>query len=154
METGGAAFGKDAFDRLQSIELGAAKGKNVYPYTRDVLMVLRKKNIKAGIITRTCHAVLRQVFPDLDEYIHVAVTHEDTRKLKPDPAHVEKALRILHIAPEEAMMVGDHPTDVLAGSALHMKTVGVLTGRTDQKAFQEVHATHIFEDIRGILSLL
>jgi phosphoglycolate phosphatase len=154
MGTRGTNFQEEAFNRLESLEVEAAEGKGVYPYARGVLMALRKKGIKAGIVTRTCHAVLRRVFPDLDEYIHVVVTREDIREVKPNPAHVEKTLRILHIAPEEAMMVGDHPTDVLAGNELNMKTVGVLTGRTDQKAFQKIHATYIFKDIRGILSLL
>lgn len=91
---------------------------------------------------------------ELYEYIHTVVTREDIREVKPDPAHVSEALRLLSITPEEAMMVGDHPTDIQAGSALNMKTVGVLSGRTNEKAFQEAHATFIFVDIRGIMSIL
>lgn len=154
MDTGGPEFQKEAFHRLKSLELDASKGKDVYPYTRAVLTGLHKKNIKAAIITRTCRDVLKQVFPDMDEYIHTVVTREDIREVKPDPAHVSEALRLLSITPEEAMMVGDHPTDIQAGSALNMKTVGVLSGRTNEKAFQEAHATFIFDDIRGIMSIL
>jgi phosphoglycolate phosphatase len=154
MDAGGQEFQNEAFERLRFLELEASKGKNVYPYTRDVLTALRTRNIKAGIITRTCGDVLRQVFPDMDEYIHTAVTREDIREVKPDPAHVNKALRLLDVLPGEAMVVGDHPTDIKAGSALNMKTVGVLTGRTGQKAFQEAHATFIFEDIRGIMDIV
>ncbi len=154
MDTGGPEFQKEAFNRLKSLELGASKGKDVYPYTRALLTELQKKNIKTGIITRTCRDVLRQVFPDMNEYIHTAVTREDIREVKPDPTHVIEALRLLGVTPEEAMVVGDHPSDIQAGSALNMKTVGVLTGRTSEKAFQEAHATFIFNDIRGIMGIV
>jgi phosphoglycolate phosphatase len=154
MDTKGPEFQKEAFHRLKSLELEVSKGKDVFPYTRAVLKGLHKKNIKTGIITRTCCDVLRQVFPDMNEYIHIAVTREDIREVKPDPAHVREALRLLGVTPEDAMVVGDHPTDIQAGSALNMKTAGVLTGRTNEKAFQEVHATFIFDDIRGIMGVV
>ena len=154
VETKGPEFQEKAFDRLKALELEASKGKDVYPYTRALLTGLQKKKIKTAIITRTCRDVLRQVFPDMNEYIHTAVTREDIREVKPDPAHVIEALRLLGVTPEEAMVVGDHPTDIQAGGALNMKTVGVLSGRTSGKAFQEARATFIFDDIRGIMSIV
>jgi phosphoglycolate phosphatase len=154
MDAGGPEFQKEAFHRLKSLELEASKGKDVYPYTRGVLKGLQEKKIKAAIITRTCRDVLQQVFPDMNEYIHIAVTREDIREVKPDPAHVGEALRLLGVTAEEAMVVGDHPTDIQAGNALKVKTVGVLSGRTNEKAFQEAHATFIFDDIRGIMGVL
>ncbi len=150
----GADFQEKAFERLKSLELQASAGKDVFPYTRGVLNELLKGSIKTAIITRTCRAVLRQVFPDMEEYIDVVVTREDIREVKPDPAHVKRALDTLNVASEEAIVVGDHPTDIIAGRGLNMKTVGVLTGRTDKKALQEVRATYIIDDIRGILRFL
>ena len=154
MDAGGPEFQKKAFHRLKSLELEASNGKDVFPYTRAVLTGYTKRRSKQAIITRTCRDVLKQVFPDMDEYIHIAVTREDIREVKPDPAHVREALRLLGVTPEEAMVVGDHPTDIQAGSALNMKTAGVLTGRTSEKAFQEAHATFIFDDIRGIMRVV
>jgi phosphoglycolate phosphatase len=90
----------------------------------------------------------------MDEYIHIAVTREDIRKVKPDPAHVREALHLLGVEPEDALMVGDHPTDIQAGNAQNVKTVGVLSGRTGAKAFQEARASFIFEDIRGIMGIV
>lgn len=154
LDSEGLKFQKEAFERLNTLEIEAAIGKDVYPYTRTVLTQLRKKNIKTAIITRTCHGVLKQVFPDMDTFIDVAVTREDIRKVKPDPAHVREALRMLDTIPEEAMVVGDHPTDIRAGRALNMKTAGVLSGRTGQEAFLEEQATFIFDDIRGIIDIV
>ncbi|MCX5798505.1 MAG: HAD hydrolase-like protein, partial [Proteobacteria bacterium] len=49
----------EAFERLRVLELEAAEGKDVYPYTRGVLQHLRGKGIKVGIITRSCLGALK-----------------------------------------------------------------------------------------------
>lgn len=154
LDAEGQKFQEEAFERLNTLEIEAARGKDVYPYTRAVLAKLQQKHIKTGIITRTCHGVLKQVFPDMDNFIDVTVTREDIREVKPDPAHVREALRMLNVLPEEAMVIGDHPTDIRAGRALDMRTAGVLTGRTGQKDFLEEQATFIFDDIRGIIGVV
>ena len=151
---GNTNFRHEAFERLRVLELEAAEGKDVYPYTRGVLQHLRDKGIKVGIITRNCLDALKKVFPDMDTYVDGIVTREDIQYVKPDPSHVVEALRVLNILPEEALLVGDHPTDIMAGKALVMQTVGVLTGRTKKEDFQKAEATHILQDIRGIPDLL
>jgi len=146
-------FQKEAFDRLKSVELESAIDKDVYPFTRDVLKYLNVNGIKTGIITRTSIDVVRHVFADVDNYIGVIVTRENTRLVKPDPFHASEALRMLGASPHESMMVGDHPTDVMAGIGAGMITAGVLTGRTQRQDFERIGATFVLDDIRGILNL-
>ncbi|MCX5811589.1 MAG: HAD family hydrolase [Proteobacteria bacterium] len=148
-----AEFQKEAFDRLKFLELESSMNKDVYPYTRDVLKYLKGNGIKTGIITRTSIDVIRHVFVDVDNYISVTVTRENTRRVKPDPFHAFEALRILDALPGESMMVGDHPTDVIAGKGAGMMTAGVLTGRTQREDFEKIGATFILYDIRDILNL-
>jgi phosphoglycolate phosphatase len=149
----GEVFVKEAFDKLRSLEVESAVGKDVYPYTRLVLGSLRAKGVRTGIITRTCIEVVRQVFPDVDEYVEAVVTRDDMRLVKPHPAQVEEVMRILHVTPGEAMLVGDHPTDVSAGKAAGLITAGVLAGRTTREALEAEGATYILTDIRDILHL-
>ncbi len=146
-------FQKEAFDRLKSLELEASLGKDVFPYTRDVLKGLNGKNIKTGIITRTFIDVIKHVFVDVDDYISVTITRENTKHVKPDPLHALEALRMLDALPSESMMVGDHPTDIMAGMGAGMMTAGVLTGRTLREDFEKIGATFILNDIRDILNL-
>jgi phosphoglycolate phosphatase len=148
------SFEREAFERLRVLELDASQGKNLYPYTKPVLKNLKDKEIKTGIITRTCMDVIRNVFPDVDSYIDVIVTREHLRQVKPHPAHALEALRSVGVAPDEAMLVGDHPTDVIAGKEAGMATSGVLTGRTGRRAFEDIGATFILDDIRGLLQLI
>jgi phosphoglycolate phosphatase len=147
-------FRREAFARLRELELEASRGKSVYPYTRDVLKRLREKLIKIGVITRSHVDILTLVFPDIESYVDTIVTRDEVREVKPHPNHGTEVLRLLGISPDEAILVGDHPTDVLAGQGVGMRTVGVLSGRTTREAFEKVGATYILEDIRGIPELL
>lgn len=148
------AFRREAFARLRELEMEASRGKDVYPYTRDVLRRLREKGMKIGVITRSHVDVLFLVFQDIKRYVDTIVTRDEVREVKPHPNHGTEVLRLLGINPDEAILVGDHPTDVLAGKAVGMKTAGVLSGRTTRKAFEKADATYILEDIRGIPDIL
>ncbi|MBP8626695.1 MAG: HAD family hydrolase [Syntrophorhabdales bacterium] len=150
----GMVFSQEAFRRLEELEVEAASGKGLFPYTRDVLMGLKKRGVKIGIITRSCIAVLNLVFPDMTEYIHGISTREHTRYVKPDPRHVQHVLRVISVKPENAMLVGDHPTDVTAGLQAGLTAVGVLSGRTDKRSFKDAGADFIVTDIRGILPII
>jgi phosphoglycolate phosphatase len=154
LEEKGPRFRREAFERLRVLELDASRGKQVYPYTREVLAGIRGKGVKVGVITRSCLDVLTSVFPDIKEYVEGIVTREHIREVKPHPGHVYAISELLSIHPEEGMLAGDHPTDIEAGKAAGMRTVGLLTGRTTKRDFETAEATYILEDIRGILDLL
>jgi phosphoglycolate phosphatase len=148
------SFRQEAFARLRELEMEAARGKDVYPYTRDVLKKLRKMDMKIGVITRSHVDVLFLVFQDIESYVDTIVTRDEVREVKPHPNHGIEVLRLLEINPEESILVGDHPTDVIGGKAAGMKTAGVLSGRTTREEFEEVGPTYILDDIRGIPDLL
>jgi phosphoglycolate phosphatase len=150
----GADFSFEAFEKLKVLELAASRGKDVYPYTRDVLGHLKRKGLKTGIITRSFEDVVRTVFPDVDEYMDGIITCEHIRRVKPHPDHAIAAADLLLILPGEGVMVGDHPTDVVAGREAGMKTIGLLSGRSSREDFEKEGATYIMDDIRGIPLLL
>jgi len=150
----GARFRSEAFQKLSALEVHAVQGGHAYPYTKDVLAVLREKAMKLGVITRNCLKAVKTVFPDIERWVDTIVTRDDTDLVKPNPAHVEIALSRLGAHPYEAVLVGDHPTDVLAGRAAKMRTIGVLAGRTQKDSFMEAGADHIVADIRDVFDLL
>lgn len=150
----GPAFRKEAFGRLSELELEAAEGKDLFPYTRGLLRELQGRGIKTAILTRSCRAAVLRVFPDIMEYVDAVVTREDVERVKPDASHVQKALSMLGAGKDEAMIVGDEKIDILAGKALNIRTVGVLTGSFEKRGFDEVQPTHIVQDVREILALL
>jgi phosphoglycolate phosphatase len=154
LQKDGPIFQERAFRELCILEVEASSGKALYPYTREVFARLKAKGVRIGIITRTCIEVIRTVFPDMDAYVDAVVTRDHTRYVKPNPEQVRIALACLGIAPAEAILTGDHPTDIEAGKAFGTITAGVLTGRTTAPLFAKAGAHHIFDDIRGIVELI
>lgn len=150
----GGKFRTEAFSKLKELEVEAALKKSVFPYTRYVLKALKERGVKRGIMTRTCVEAVSTSFFDYSDYVEVIVTRDDVERVKPHPDHVRKVLEKLKTIPQESMIVGDHPTDIMAGTSLRMRTVGVLTGRTGTDEFVKVGATYIFQDIREILNLI
>ncbi|MHB8110818.1 MAG: HAD family hydrolase [Syntrophorhabdaceae bacterium] len=150
----GPQFQKEAFRELDILEIEACRGKELYPYSREVLACLKRKNIHIGIITRSCIEVIRAIFHDFQEYVEIIVTRDDTRFVKPDPEQLRIAVHGLGVGPGHTVIVGDHPTDVAAGIALGTITAGVLSGRCSRSDFIKAGAAYIFEDIRGLEELL
>jgi phosphoglycolate phosphatase len=146
----GAAFRDEAFTLLRSIEVEAAGRKEVYPFTRQVLRSLREMGVKLGVMTRNCMGAVRKTFPDIDEFVDVTVTREDVRVVKPDPSHPRAVLNRLRVDPSEALLVGDHPTDIEAGWAVGARTVGVLSGRTKHSDMERAGADFVADDIRQV----
>jgi beta-phosphoglucomutase-like phosphatase (HAD superfamily) len=120
------------------------------PFTREILRWLKDRGIKTGITTLTCREAVNIVFPDFHNYVDVVITRERTRQIKPNPEQIEKALATLNVVAERALMVGDHPRDILAGKAFSVKTDAVFSGTISGKAFEEAGADYIAADIRSL----
>ena len=93
-----------------------------------MLTALKKRKIKAGVVTRNCQAAVTTVFPDIFDYFNTVITREMTSNVKPHPEHLLVALQSLGVAPESSSMVGDHPMDIKIGKHAGALTIGVLTG--------------------------
>jgi phosphoglycolate phosphatase len=154
LEERGARFRSEAFEKLCALEVQALQGNDPYPYTKDVLGRLRARGMRIGVVTRYCLKAVKTVFPDIERSVDAIVTRDETDLVKPNPAHLEIVLSRLGVQPDEAMLVGDHPTDILAGRAAGTHTVGVLAGRTQKERFAEAGADHIVADIRNVVELL
>ncbi len=154
IDRGASAFRDRAFRELDRLEIEACRNKEIYPYTRDVLAFLKGRDIRIGIITRSSVTVIKTIFPDLSTYIDVIATRDDTRYVKPDPRQLHIVVDGLNVRPEDAIIIGDHPTDIAAGKALGSLSAGVLTGRCLADQFRDAGADYIFDDIRGIVDII
>lgn len=64
----------------------------------------------------------------IDALVHELVCGDDLPSHKPDPAGLEEVLRRLGVARENAVFVGDSEVDVLAGSAIGVRTILITHG--------------------------
>ncbi|MDY6877682.1 MAG: HAD family hydrolase [Chloroflexota bacterium] len=95
----------------------------------------------------------------LDQYnlrglFDVLVTRESTWRLKPHPAPVWHAARLLGVPVERCVMVGDTTVDVRAARRAGAWAVAALCGFGEQRELERVGAHVILEHTTQLLSLL
>lgn len=89
------------------------------PGVREGLEELRRGGLKLGIVTsrvRDTTLYGLQLF-GLQDFFQAIVTVEDVVTHKPGPEPVKRALELLALPPEAALMVGDSPHDIAAARA-------------------------------------
>jgi 2-phosphoglycolate phosphatase len=82
------------------------------------------------------------------------VGDDDRRPLKPDPAPVLEACRLLHRGPERAAMVGDTRFDIGAAKAAGVFAVGVLWGNGSAQSLREAGADALARDAMDLQRVL
>lgn len=131
LSTGEAARAtRAAYAAIEEVELEAAGRSSLLPFVRPMLIALTERRIAIAIITRNFPAAVFKVFPDLSSFTACILTRNDVAQVKPHPAHLEAALELLNIPPEQALMVGDHPSDIQAGKRANTRTAGVASGES------------------------
>ena len=148
------AYAAASHQRINDIEMQAARNTAPFTAVRQVLNQLRDGGYRLGIVTRNCRAAVLTMFPDMNEYIDCLHARDDVVHLKPDPRHLQDNLDALGAEAALSVMVGDGALDMQAGQALGMRCVGVLTGSNDTHALADAGATEVLEDYRGLVSLL
>jgi len=145
------AFQRDAEAAIIAIEMDAASAAEVHPGVPELLETLRERGIKVGIVTRNCRAAVEHILSRNSLSYDVMLTRDDVEAVKPDPAHLLAALRLLQVEPQHALMVGDHPMDVRAGRAVGTKTVAVLTGYSPAERFAPEKPDLVLEQVGDLI---
>ena len=129
-----ARFEGEANEAVEAIEVEAAQRAALFPGVPELLIWLRDRGFKLGIITRNCRAAAGEVLNSLQSLIDVVLTRDDVPAVKPDPLHLRWALEALAVRGERTLMVGDHPLDVVTGQAVGAFTAAVLRpGETPER---------------------
>ncbi len=147
-------FREKAHKMLREKELEAASQSRLFPGVESMLRKLRIAGVKVGIITRNCDGAVRRIFPHIGSLCDAFLPRDSVKRVKPDPHHLATLLDILRVSGNDAIMVGDHPMDILAGKRVGMRTVGVLTGRTTRDELLETGADYVLESASQVTSLI
>lgn len=149
-----AIFRSRAHERITEMEVDAAGRGALLDGTRRLLAELAAHSIRTGVVTRNCRIAVLRVFPDIDHHCQAFLTRDDTDRVKPHPDHLRQALRSLGVVPAGALMVGDHPLDILLGRETGTGTVGVLTGHSGREELLSAHADLVIDKATDIIDVL
>lgn len=145
-------FYRKAHKILYEAEIEGAKTGGLLPKVEETLKELKNKGIKIGIVTRNCEDAVKMIFKKIDDYCDIFISRDSIRNVKPHPDHLKKAIKILGVSEQEAVMIGDHKIDIQAGRILGIKTIGVLTGKTKVEEFRVAGADYILNDVSEIIN--
>ena len=146
-------FRSRAHELVTRMEIEAADKGALLDGTRMLLTELAGRSIRTGVVTRNCRIAVLKVFPDITRHCQAFLTREDTEHVKPHPEHLRSALRALGVVPAEAIMVGDHPLDILLGRETGTHTVGVLTGHSGREDLRSANADLIIDKASDIINI-
>jgi HAD superfamily hydrolase (TIGR01509 family) len=124
-----------------------------------ILQNLSASISKFGLVTSTQQQHLKTKMKPLkaagvENLFEVIITSDDVPNRKPDPSPLIECARRLDVNPSKCVYVGDTRTDMQAGKAAGMRTVGVLTGFDDHNALNQEMPDAIIESIKDLMDVI
>ncbi|MGD8239829.1 MAG: HAD family hydrolase [Armatimonadota bacterium] len=138
-------FAAAAAAAILAIELEAADRARLFPGVAEGLVELERRGIKVGIVTRNCRQCVRRVRARHSFACDAILTRDEVPNVKPHRDHLLAALRELGCSADEAVMVGDHVSDIISGRNAGLTTIGVLTSGSDPGELEQAGADLILE---------
>ncbi len=122
---------------------------DTYPGFVALLRDLRTERVPLAVVTSKGQHETETLLFDLglDDLFDAVVGDDDVRPLKPDPAPVLEACRLLGVPPASTIMVGDTTFDVLAAVGAGARCVGVLWGIHDAATLRGAGALALAGDV-------
>ncbi len=146
-------------------EIDAIAKKNLpavelYPDALEVLEGLRERGKKTALITTSLRENIEHILTKFNmvHYFDVLIAHEDTKKHKPDPEPLEKALELLGGDKTAAVMIGDSDKDLAAAQNTGIDSI--LFFPPEHAKFYDIsklkahQPTHIVSDFREVLNIV
>jgi HAD superfamily hydrolase (TIGR01662 family) len=136
-------------------EWAACRHFSLYDDALPALRALRARGLRLGLLSNT-HRSLEtfQDHFDLDDLISVAVSSSEHGYNKPHPSIFRTALRLLAVAPEETVMVGDSfRHDVLGARAVGMRAILLRRGTSGPVPVGEAGDSGEVVTIRSLVEL-
>lgn len=99
----------------------------LFPWVGEVLKELRHR-YQLALVTNRHRESAEKILGSLREHFSFIVGAEDVKKLKPHPEGIRIILKEICADPDESLIIGDMPDDIMAGKAAGIKTGAVRWG--------------------------
>ena len=153
-EASAAKYRAAAHAAIREMEARAAASTSLFGFVRPALARLRARGVAPAVITRNTRDSVLAVFPEALEVLEALFAREDVPAVKPDPGHLLAALRKAGAAPGQAMMVGDHPSDVLTARRAGTLAGAVASGGTPREELALSRPDYLARDAGELLERL
>ena len=127
-----------------------------FPHVVETLEELRSQGYKMGIATSRGLPSLIEFLDDLGiaHCFDCLLGADSVIRHKPDPEPVLTTLRKLNKRPEDALVVGDMPVDILMGKGAGCLSCAVSYGNASREDLKQAGADYIIDDFSELNDIL
>ena len=121
----------------------------LYPAVASVARSLRRQGKKLGIVSTKFRYRIESLLQreNVRDLFDVIVGGEDVASHKPDPEGLKQAMADLGCLPAQVLYVGDSVVDAETAKRAQTAFIAVLSGVTDQKAFEGYPLIAVIENL-------
>jgi HAD superfamily hydrolase (TIGR01549 family) len=150
------AIRSEALAIAEKYELEAAVSTDLLPGVYETLKALKRMDLKIGLFTLNSDKAANYLLQrfKLGEFFGVTVPRNKVNYVKPNPEHLEMALKVLGVAPEETVVVGDGNVDMESASELKAIAVGLPSGASKIEQMMRHGANYIITSITDLPVLI
>ena len=147
---------REALAIAEEYELEAARDTSLLPGATETLKTLKRRGLKIGLFTLNGDKAARYILQKykLGEFFGVTVPRNKVNYVKPNPEHLEVALKVLGVLPEETLVVGDGNVDMESARELKAIAVGLPTGTSTIEQLSSHGANYIITSITDLPILI
>lgn len=128
---------------------------SVFPNVTETLKELRRRGQTLSIASSRSNSSLVDFVRTFcfDKEISLVLGADDVTRAKPDPEPVLVALKRLGFRPQDTLVVGDMPFDILMGRGAGAKTCGVTYGNASKEELVDAGADYLIDDFAELLDI-
>ncbi len=129
---------------------------HLLPGVVPTLSQLHQAGIRLAVCSNKPVAITRMLIEALGiaPFFDRVYGPEDSGKPKPDPGMLVLALKNWHIAPDQALMIGDMPVDVQTARNAGVRVWVVSTGSSDLEILQSSNPDRILNSLNEVVSII
>jgi phosphoglycolate phosphatase len=115
---------------LEKYEMQSATSTSLVPGIQETLKTLKHMKLKLALFTVNSQKSTNYILEafHLKNQFNAIITRDNVPTVKPNPIHLETALKKLKVKPTEALVVGDSAWDMKSAIQLRTYAVGVTYG--------------------------
>lgn len=124
----------------------------LYPYISQMLTTLAENKIPVAIVTNSPRFYVDILLNHFTLPITYIVAYHDTKKHKPNPEPMLKALSILNSNPSDTLAIGDSVNDILAAKHANIISCAALWDSDDPILLRSANPDYEFKNPQDFLS--
>ena len=155
----GRAFNKvrkEASKIAEKYELEAAKTTELLSGVPETLENLKRIGLKIGLCTinseKSTSYILKRF--EISKFFDAVTPRDKVKLVKPNTEHLEATLKALHVAPGQAIFVGDGTRDMRCARELKVIAVGIPTGISSENDLMNSGANYFISSITDLPELV